>query len=1068
MKFITNLTKQVKKIIHNQNREYVQHPLSQDYYEEIYKQSLHLEQMEDWKRHANRAETLLMVGSVCLLSVFLVGIVLSLNGYFSLSDEHTDKYHNKTNVKEINEEEEKKDESGVMKDESKILSPQMSMSFAPFAQGTSDDLRTLNSRSVAIVRKEILTMKRRQRQKEYREKRRNPTHNVQSALDMIRVPPPPRPRLRTMSSRDPSLDGGLSLLTSPSVSENDDDSDDVVTASAPVKYVESRSPASSNFVFKGESIGGIQRLDPKEKQEDKLAQHILEDWQRNRNRFSKYTPSPKNIPTNHKVNPYNERSLSSGLSSITGTTSLLRSPSTISQKQAIPNQEPIETPIVSPLPSSNHPLVANFQPLQKTTDQSAIYSMETESKPCITSTGKDRNKTLSPRTIPTATTTPTDDSHTTKDTEAKRKRTKSGSGHSVTTTKSQPNHLSTTSKEPSMRRSRSWATPKESKNKQSGSNSLSSKSKQSTIKLSTQISKAHETIESLEKEKESLRTSIDGMHQQLEQLTQNHELLQDQMHEAIQNRIQIESTHEELIATKAQWRAMADQLNDITKQYHQQISNTQMQYEQESKKLQLDIQVWKNRCKDEYLPYANTNKAQYVNEDDDSAAVDATVINAKLQIKDFKIQDLESKLHSAEETRKELHNRIQELRGNIRVYVRVRPFVGNEMETEIVSSSSSSIASSSTTASKSLLNSPLSSIRISPNGEALSVVGGCTMNQVTNFSFDKIFEPCATQGDVFEEVSDFIQSALDGYHVCLFSYGQTGSGKTHTMQGNGTGEMRGIIPRAVEQILSQTISLRESQRWTFTITVSFLEIYNDELRDLLLPIGKKCKASTPSSKGSSPSSSFATPKTRNKGSSPKLSIKRNSKTKRSYVDGLTKVDIDGTDFSKGMDQLKSVMNTAAQERSVAATSMNAQSSRSHSVFILDIHGTNEDSGSMIHGSLNLCDLAGSERLKTIGSSYGSTSENNSRQKETKNINKSLSCLGDVFNALANKSSHVPYRNSKLTYLLQDSLSGDGKALMFVNLSPLKASVNESLCSLRFAQRASQIELGRASKHYIHV
>ena len=145
--------------------------------------------------------------------------------------------------------------------------------------------------------------------------------------------------------------------------------------------------------------------------------------------------------------------------------------------------------------------------------------------------------------------------------------------------------------------------------------------------------------------------------------------------------------------------------------------------------------------------------------------------------------------------------------------------------------------------------------------------------------------------------------------------------------------------------------------------------------------------------------------------------------------------------------------------SVANTKMNAQSSRSHSVFMLQLRGSNEESGTTVQGALNLCDLAGSERLDRSGAASDAQ-----RLKETQAINKSLSCLGDVFTSLANGSKHVPFRNSKLTYLLQDCLSGDGKALMFVNLSPTLESSNESLCSLRFAQRVNQVELGKATKH----
>jgi kinesin family protein C1 len=292
------------------------------------------------------------------------------------------------------------------------------------------------------------------------------------------------------------------------------------------------------------------------------------------------------------------------------------------------------------------------------------------------------------------------------------------------------------------------------------------------------------------------------------------------------------------------------------------------------------------------------------------------------------------------------------------------------------------------------------------------------------------------QDAVFSEVSDFVQSALDGYHVCLFSYGQTGSGKTHTMQGSGNGVMRGIIPRAVEKILEQAKML-QTQKWDFKITASFLEIYNEELKDLLVTMKPG------GGKGAKPE---------------KLSIKRNREGK-SYVDNLAEVAIDTNDSFVGMQQLETLMESAARSRSVASTKMNAQSSRSHSVFMLHLRGYNEDSGAFVHGALNLCDLAGSERLDRSGAGADAK-----RLRETQAINKSLSCLGDVFNALATGASHVPYRNSKLTYLLQDCLSGDGKALMFVNLSPTLASSNESLCSLRFAQRVNSVELGKATKN----
>jgi len=150
------------------------------------------------------------------------------------------------------------------------------------------------------------------------------------------------------------------------------------------------------------------------------------------------------------------------------------------------------------------------------------------------------------------------------------------------------------------------------------------------------------------------------------------------------------------------------------------------------------------------------------------------------------------------------------------------------------------------------------------------------------------------------------------------------------------------------------------------------------------------------------------------------------------------------------------MATAAKHRATAVTDMNAQSSRSHSVFSLHLTATNAAKGATLEGKLHLCDLAGSERVERSGAE-------GDRLKEATAINKSLSALADVFAAIGKKATHVPFRNTKLTQLLEPAFSGDGKTMMFVNLSPTDESHFESLCSLRFAQLVNKCELGRAPR-----
>jgi kinesin family protein C1 len=225
------------------------------------------------------------------------------------------------------------------------------------------------------------------------------------------------------------------------------------------------------------------------------------------------------------------------------------------------------------------------------------------------------------------------------------------------------------------------------------------------------------------------------------------------------------------------------------------------------------------------------------------------------------------------------------------------------------------------------------------------------------------------------------------------------------MQGSGTGSMRGIIPRAMQQVGVYKNEL-EAKGWEYHMEVSFVEIYNETIRDLLR----------------------TGPQNSEDG---KHDIKKDLQGNVFVSDvEMTVVDPNNTE------QIDSIMEHAARHRSVGQTAMNDRSSRSHSVFTLHLRASHKEQGIVLKGTLSLVDLAGSERLDRSGAT-GST------LKESVAINKSLSALTDVFVAIANKQSHVPFRNSKLTYLLQPALSGDGKTLM-VSLKLLSFRCNKNL------------------------
>ncbi|XP_076439721.1 kinesin-like protein KIF11 isoform X2 [Babylonia areolata] len=293
------------------------------------------------------------------------------------------------------------------------------------------------------------------------------------------------------------------------------------------------------------------------------------------------------------------------------------------------------------------------------------------------------------------------------------------------------------------------------------------------------------------------------------------------------------------------------------------------------------------------------------------------------------------------------------------------------------------------------------------------------------FTFDHVFPPCSKQIDVYNAmVTPVVEEVLLGYNCTIFAYGQTGTGKTFTMEGERTDDpsisweddpLSGIIPRAMHQVFEKL----QNQEVEFSLRVSFLELYNEELFDLLGSTDDPLR----------------------------LRIYEDSSKKGSLIiSGLEEVVV------RSKDEVYSIMERGARRRQTAATLMNAQSSRSHSVFSVTIHikeNTVDGEELLKTGKLYLVDLAGSENIGRSGAV-------DKRAREAGNINQSLLTLGRVITALVEHAPHIPYRESKLTRLLQDSLGGRTKTSIIATISPASVNLEETLSTLDYAHRAKNI------------
>ena len=362
------------------------------------------------------------------------------------------------------------------------------------------------------------------------------------------------------------------------------------------------------------------------------------------------------------------------------------------------------------------------------------------------------------------------------------------------------------------------------------------------------------------------------------------------------------------------------------------------------------------------------------------------------------MRELLSELHKSESFRILLHNHIQKMRGNIRIYCRVKPQFEIEAESSV--------------------KYPELSLQSTGTNEL-------TMIELKeqSYHFDKVFSSVSSQEDIFREVKPFLQSALDGDNVCIFAYGATGTGKTYTMQGEYYNfpeitECSGVLPRASDFILKEFNRKLKINSFgkinSAYIEFSACEVYNENIFDLL-----------------------------NKGNS--LSMVNNA------VKGLSSIRVQSTN------DILTYCSIASKNRKSASTKFNESSSRSHAVYMIrmNIEGYQTNLNSVI----NIVDLAGSEKC-SIESSFGKTQKEIEQMKKLQSeagfINKSLSALGRVISVLGDKKTNksvIPYRDSKLTMLLRNSLTPSSKNIVIVNISAEMKDVSQTKESLLFATNA---------------
>ena len=516
-----------------------------------------------------------------------------------------------------------------------------------------------------------------------------------------------------------------------------------------------------------------------------------------------------------------------------------------------------------------------------------------------------------------------------------------------------------------------------------------------TMLATTGLESRLKELEQERKEANNAKTSLEERVIELEKMGKDAHTAKEALEEKIKElqemeketktaNASLEGKIQELEENLVNWKNKVKEMDEISESKQQSWSQKEVSYKRfidyQSQTLE-ELRFYSSSIKQEILKVQENYTEQF----------------SQLGKKLIELSNAAENYHAVLTENRKLFNELQELKGNIRVFCRVRPFLPGQgapnTVVEYVGEDGELVVTNPTR----------------PGKEGLR-----------KFRFNKVYSPAATQAEVFTDIKPLVRSVLDGFNVCIFAYGQTGSGKTYTMTGpdGASEEDWGVNYRALNDLFK--ISQSRKGNINYEVGVQMVEIYNEQVLDLLS----------------------------DDSSQKKLGI-----LSTTSQNGLAVPDASMYPVKATSDVIK-LMDIGLQNRSVGATAMNERSSRSHSIVTVHVRGKDLKTGSVLYGNLHLVDLAGSERVDR-------SEVKGDRLREAQHINKSLSSLGDVIFSLASKSSHIPYRNSKLTQLLQSSLGGQAKTLMFVQLNPDAISYSESMSTLKFAERVSGVELGAA-------